>query len=252
MKVSNRSDVRLLDNPIWYALVTEQASLAQGNRLAKRFPPDVAPFAAMRSQSPAEYQALEEVLSGDAAALFLDSPPALPSAWTMQHSGEMYQMIFEGMPPAEPQQVFRQLTEADVPEMLALTKLTEPGPFLPRTIQLGSYFGVHEHGHLVAMAGERLRITGFHEVSAVCTHPDYRGRGYGNALMSAVISRIIRRGETPFLHVRTENAAVRLYEKLGFTVRARLYLAVVQHARQPVTIENDNVPDRRKEKAPLH
>jgi ribosomal protein S18 acetylase RimI-like enzyme len=252
MKVSNPSDVRLLDNPIWYALATEQASLAQGNRLAKRFPPDVAPFAAMRNQSAVEFQALEEVLSGDAAALFLDSPPALPSAWTMQHSGEMYQMIFEGMPPAEPQQVFRQLTEADVPEMLALTKLTEPGPFLPRTIQLGSYFGVHEHGHLVAMAGERLRITGFHEVSAVCTHPDYRGRGYGNALMSAVISRIIRRGETPFLHVRTENAAVRLYEKLGFTVRARLYLAVVQHARQPVTIENDNVPDRRKEKAPLH
>ena len=185
MKVSNPSDVRLLDNPIWYALATEQASLAQGNRLAKRFPADVAPFAAMRDQSAAEYQALDEVLAGDAAALFLDTPPALPSAWTMVHSGEMYQMIFDGMPPAEPKQVFRQLTGADVPEMLALTKLTEPGPFLPRTIQLGSYFGVHEHGRLVAMAGERLHITGFNEVSAVCTHPDYRGRGYGNALMSA-------------------------------------------------------------------
>jgi ribosomal protein S18 acetylase RimI-like enzyme len=251
MKVSQLADVRLLDNPVWYALTTEQAYLAEGNSLAKRFPRDVAPFAAMRNQSAAEYQALEEVLSGDAAALALDSPPALPSAWTMQHSGEMYQMIFEGAPPAEPKQVFRQLTEADVPEMLALTKLTEPGPFLPRTIQLGSYFGVHEHGRLVAMAGERLRITGFHEVSAVCTHPDYRGRGYGNALMSLVMSRIIGRGETPFLHVRTENAAIRMYEKLGFTVRARLYLAVIKHARQPVTIENDDALDRRKEQAPL-
>jgi ribosomal protein S18 acetylase RimI-like enzyme len=252
MKVSNPADVRLLDNPIWYALTTEQASLAQGNRLAKRFPTDVAPFAAMRSQSAVESQALEEVLSGDVAALFLDSPPALPSAWTMVHSGEMYQMIFDGLPPAEPEQVFRQLTGTDVPEMLALTKLTEPGPFLPRTIQLGSYFGLHEDGQLVAMAGERLHITGFHEVSAVCTHPNYRGRGYGNALMSAVISRIIRRGETPFLHVRTENAAVGLYEKLGFTVRARLYLAVIKHARQPVTIENDDASDRRKEQAPQH
>src|SRR5271155_766713 len=98
MEVSNPSDVLLLDNPIWYALTTEQASLAQGNRLAKRFPTDVAPFAAMRSQSAVESQALEEVLSGDVAALFLDSPPALPSAWTMVHSGEMYQMIFDGLP----------------------------------------------------------------------------------------------------------------------------------------------------------
>src|SRR6202041_1885749 len=93
MKVSQLADVRLLDNPVWYALTTEQAYLAEGNSLAKRFPRDVAPFAAMRNQSAAEYQALEEVLSGDAAALALDSPPALPSAWTMQHSGEMYQMI---------------------------------------------------------------------------------------------------------------------------------------------------------------
>jgi predicted GNAT family acetyltransferase len=113
--------------------------------------------------------------------------------------------------------------------MLALTKLTQPGPFLPRTIELGSYFGMRESGSLLAMAGERLHLTGFTEVSAVCTHPDFRGRGYSNALMSAVISGIMRRGETPFLHVKTENPAVHLYQKLGFKVRAQLHLVVIRY-----------------------
>lgn len=113
--------------------------------------------------------------------------------------------------------------------MLALAKLTEPGPFLPRTIELGSYFGIHDSGSLVAMAGERLRLPGFTEVSAVCTHPGFRGRGYGNTLMSVVISGILHREETPFLHVKTENPAVNLYQKLGFQVRAQLHLAVIQY-----------------------
>jgi GNAT superfamily N-acetyltransferase len=154
----------------------------------------------------------------------------------MPISGDIYQMTFEAPPPAQPNQVICKLTEADVPEMLALTELTEPGPFLRRTIELGAYYGIHESGSLVAMAGERLRLTGFTEVSAICTHPSFRGRGYGNALMSVVISGIMNRGETPFLHVRTINPAIALYKKLGFRTRAQLYLAVIQQ-------EPDKVPN---------
>jgi ribosomal protein S18 acetylase RimI-like enzyme len=230
MKVANPPDISLLDNPIWYALSTGQSYLSQSNHLAKRFPRDVAPFGAMKAQSPAEYEALAQILSGDTAALFLASKPVLPGDWSMRISGDMYQMTFEAPAPARPNQVIRKLTHADVPEMLALTKLTEPGPFLPRTIDLGAYYGVHESGSLVAMAGERLRLTGFTEVSAVCTHPGARGRGYGNALMSTVISGIMNRDETPFLHVKTDNPAIALYRKLGFQIRAQLYLAVVQQA----------------------
>ena len=138
-------------------------------------------------------------------------------------------MICEAPAHLDERQIFSELTKADVPEMLALTKLTEPGPFLPRTIELGTYLGVYDAGSLVAMAGERLHLTGFTEISAVCTHPHYRGRGYGNTLMSALIGRITSRGEIPFLHVRTQNAAVRLYEKLGFKVRAQLHLAVIKY-----------------------
>jgi ribosomal protein S18 acetylase RimI-like enzyme len=227
MKDSPATDVHLLDNPIWSALSSEQAYLAQTHGLAKRFPRDVAPFGAMAGQSAAEYRALSEILAGDTAALFLDAPPTLPAGWSMVLRGEMYQMVFDAPPPVAP--VFPELTAADVPEMLALTKLTQPGPFLPRTIELGSYFGIRESGALVAMAGERLHLTGFTEVSAVCTHPDFRGRGYSNALMSAVISGIMRRGETPFLHVKTDNPAVALYQNLGFQVRSQLHLAVIKY-----------------------
>jgi predicted GNAT family acetyltransferase len=228
MKASNPSGVFLLDNPIWSALTTEQSQLAQGSSLARRFPKDVAPFAAMPDQSLAAYQALEQMLEGDTAALFLDAAPILPTSWSMVVSGEMYQMVCEAHPPAQPNLPLRKLSEADIPQMLALTKLTEPGPFLLRTLDLGAYYGIHESGQLVAMAGERLKLTGYTEVSAVCTHPDYRGRGYSQALVSAVIAGIMSRGETPFLHVRTDNPAQYLYQKLGFRVRAPLHLAVIK------------------------
>ena len=228
MKASSPSGVLLLDNPVWSALTTDQANLAQGGPLAKRFPRDVAPFAAMPDQSRAAYRELEETLAGEVAALALDTPPILPANWSMVLSGEMYQMVFEAQPPAQPNMSLRKLSIADVPEMLALTKLTEPGPFLPRTIELGSYFGIYDSGLLVAMAGERLKLTGYTEVSAVCTHPDYRGRGYSNALMSAVMAGIMNRGQIPFLHLKTENPALLLYQKMGFRVRAQLHLAVIK------------------------
>ena len=234
------SDTLLLDNPIWHALSTEQCALAQGNGLARRFPADVAPFGGLIDQSAAAYDALEASLPGAVTALFLDAAPVLPGHWEMVHSGEMYQMVCVAPALTEEHQVFHELTKADVPEMLALTKLTEPGPFLPRTIQLGAYLGVHDSGSLLAMAGERLHLTGFTEISAVCTHPQYRGRGYGNALLSALISRIMKRGETPFLHVRTGNVtAVALYEKLGFKVRAQLHLAVIKYLSASLVVSPD-------------
>lgn len=233
MKTSNPSGVLLLDNPIWNALSTEQAYLAEGGHLAKRFPKTVAPFAAMPTQSPAAYQALARILASDVAALFLDTKPILPANWSMVLSGEMYQMVFEAPLPPAANLSLRKLSAPDIPEMLALTKLTEPGPFLPRTIELGDYYGIHEGKSLVAMAGERLHLTGYTEVSAVCTHPDFRGRGYANALMSVVIRGIVSRGEIPFLHVRIGNPALRLYQTLGFEVRTQLHLAVVRSTSSP-------------------
>ncbi len=114
-----------------------------------------------------------------------------------------------------------ELGAADAAEMVALARLTEPGPFEARTPELGGFIGIRDGDRLVAMAGERMKPEGFTEVSGVCTHPDHRGRGYAAMLSAAVADRIVARGETPFLHAFTSNrAAVALYERLGFVLRA--------------------------------
>lgn len=121
------------------------------------------------------------------------------------------------------------LGATDVPEMLALVELARPGPFGPQTLSLGRYIGVQDGDRLVAMAGERLHPAGFVEVSAVCTHPEYRGRGLGASLTAEVARGIFARGLTPFLHVMPDNVgARRVYEALGFAVRAEIALSVLK------------------------
>ncbi len=220
----------LLDNPVWNALSTTHASFAEGNEFAKRYPVDVAPFAATRDQSPESYHSLAELLSpAGTAAIPLATMPDLPAGWTIVRNVNSAQMVWNGSAPPPVKHTIEDLSISDVDEMLALVELTKPGPFLRRTPELGSYLGIHEAGQLVAMAGERLRPLGYTEISAVCTHPEYRGRGYASSLVSALIRKTTGRGETPFLHVRTENvAAIRVYEKLGFRTRRVINIAIVK------------------------
>jgi predicted GNAT family acetyltransferase len=119
----------------------------------------------------------------------------------------------------------------DVPEMLALAELTQPGPFGPRTLELGRYIGIRVDRRLAAMAGERMRPDGATEISAVCTHPDFTGRGYARALMTPLMADAFAAGRRPILHVKTENGAKRLYERLGFTVRHAMSLTLISRSR---------------------
>jgi predicted GNAT family acetyltransferase len=124
-----------------------------------------------------------------------------------------------------------ELTTADVPDMLHLVELTKPGPFSAGAISLGTYLGIRYAGKLIAMAGERMRFNGFTEISAVCTHPGYRGCGYASSLVCALVRQIIARSETPFLHLYTDNTiAAALYTKLGFTLQRRLIVTVLRRA----------------------
>jgi predicted GNAT family acetyltransferase len=138
-------------------------------------------------------------------------------------------MVWNGSAPPPVKHSVEDLEISRVDEMLALVELTKPGPFFRRTPELGSYLGIYEAGQLLAMAGERLRPLGYTEISAVCTHPEYRDRGYASSLVSALIQKITKRDETPFLHVRTENVgAIRVYEKLGFKTRRVVNIALVK------------------------
>jgi ribosomal protein S18 acetylase RimI-like enzyme len=219
-----------LDNPIWYALTSRQADLALGDDRARRFPPGIGPLAGLCDQSEHAYASLAELAQPDESlVLFLDAPARVPAGWTLEVSGELPQMLCERRLPPPPKLPVIELSESDVPEMLALTRLTRPGPFREQTWSLGGYVGIKVAGKLAAMAGERLHVDGYTEISAVCTHPDFQGKGYASALVAVVANRILDRGEIPFLHTGSANTqAIRVYEKLGFRQRRRVHLAVLK------------------------
>ncbi len=223
---------RELDNPFWSSLTTRHAHLAQGGTLARRYPPAISPIAALPGVGPGTVAALEALVEvGDDIGTVGPFTPPLPGNWEALHESPITQMIRADRSSLPEDHVDPSvLGAADVPEMLALVELTKPGPFRMRTIELGTYVGVREGGRLVAMAGERTWVGHFREVSAICTHPDVQGRGYARALVGRVVNRMLRAGETPFLHVESSNTrAIDLYLALGFSRRAEYPLL---HARR--------------------
>jgi ribosomal protein S18 acetylase RimI-like enzyme len=224
--------MHMLDNPIWTALSTRQAYIAKGGGWARRFPPEITALAGFPEPSLQAYAALSKLADRTPAALFLAEPPNVPEGWSRLLDTALVQMVFENGVAASPRHEWVELTADDVPEMVPLAELTQPGPFGARTYQLGTYLGIRRNGKLVAMAGERLCVPGYVEISAVCTHPDHVGKGYAASLMSVLIEKLRRQGEIPFLHVRAQNArAIALYERLGFRTRFQFHLAVVQTQR---------------------
>ena len=204
--------------------------MAEGDALAKRYPRDVSPLAALREQSPEAYASLGRLLAPEeAVVLFLSEPPCLPSGWTLVRDSELEQRVCASPPEVlHSAAAFEPLGPGAVSEMLALAELTKPGPFRARTLEFGGYIGIRDSGKLVAMAGQRIRPAGYTEISAVCTHPDARGRGHAETLITALSRTIFARGEVPFLGVRRDNdGARRLYERLGFKIRAVQRLAAV-------------------------
>jgi predicted GNAT family acetyltransferase len=224
-----------LDNPIWNALNTEQSHLAVGDGVARVFHPDVSVLSGVREPGPDAWHSLAGLAGTRTLGNFMAAESRETPGFEQVLSAPLLQMEHTGAVPrlSNPPEVLT-LAVSDVPEMSALVELTKPGPFSPRTIEMGAYLGIRDRGKLVAMAGERLHLPGYVEVSAVCTHPESTGKGYAAALMSVLVARIHSRGETPFLHVRPDNArAIALYRRLGFADRRLLHLLVLR--RQPAS-----------------
>lgn len=239
-----------LDNVIWQALTTRQASFAECCGTARRFVREVTSLSALEAPNDEGYDALAELVgAGGAAAVFLDHDYEPRAGWERIGGAPLVQMVCANgrgstFAPESSAEIV-ELGRADSPEMVALTELTKPGPFGTRTHELGYYVGIRQEGKLVAMAGERLKVPGHTEVSAVCTHQDYLGRGYAGALMTEVMRGIQTRGETPFLHVRADNArAIALYERLGFRIRYRGYYAVLRKTNTPLKRSLNGAPSR--------
>ncbi|MGW0995982.1 GNAT family N-acetyltransferase [Streptomyces sp. NPDC002523] len=212
----------VLDNPARASLTGPHAVFAERRGRVLRYPVDVSPWSALPDEPDADDWADLAALAGPGAEVPLAGYHGqVPEGWGITFRAEGVQLVDDGLAAApEPQAV--RLGPTDVPEMLDLVARTQPGPFLPRTIELGTYLGIRRDGALIAMAGERLHPPGWTEISAVCTDPAFRGEGLATRLVLAVAHGIRERGETPFLHASARNTnAIRLYESLGFRLRRR-------------------------------
>ena len=224
-----------LDNPIWHALTSRHASLAQAHGRARRFLSDVSPLSAVESANEDELVDMVPLVPrGESIALFTTRPLKIPAPWNVVKARFIDQMVCTRLStqPSTSGARLLELGAPDVPEMLALTALTEPGPFLSATIRMGRYIGLRsDSGQLVAMAGQRLQLEGFTEISAVCTDPAHRGRGHSQFLVATLAAEALERGDVAFLHVKSENASANfVYEKLGFAVRRPIQYTVITPA----------------------
>lgn len=230
MGTTDAVDADVLDNPAWWSLTGRHAALAEGGDLVRRFPADVSPFAAVRSwDAPGVWDAVVDLVGP--GALFPvtgDTEPTLPPGWEVVSRGAGVQLVETDALRPRPDDEAVVLGAADVPDMLDLVARTQPGPFAPRTHELGRYVGVRRDGRLVAMAGERLQPTGWTEISAVCTDPAHRGQGLARRLVLDVAHHAHARGDRVLLHAAAGNPAITLYERLGFTLRRRTVFGAVR------------------------
>ncbi|WP_214073027.1 GNAT family N-acetyltransferase [Mucilaginibacter sp. dw_454] len=220
----------VLDNPVFNGLSTGNKNLGNGNAQIKYFSKEVAPFVAVKNATADEFQELYDLLPHDGPSVFVwPAKITIPAPWQTLDIIPGYQMTYIADNIAVDHSSLVVLTDEHVSQMLELTKLTNPGPFAPRTIDFGHYRGIFDDDKLVAMAGQRMNPLPYAEVSAVCTHPDYVGKGYARQLMGFQINRIKAEGNIPFLHVRADNTrAIEIYHKMGFETRSEMNFYIIK------------------------
>lgn len=227
-------DTSALDNPFWSSLRTVHAGIALQAGDVARYPAEYAPFLGVADADAGVADGLAALVApGEAVYLLGVAPRRLPAGWRLEAFRPLAQMVRTAPLEVVGDSVIVELTRAHRDDVLALTALVYPHYFRPRTMELGRYFGIYEDGRLAAMIGERLGMPGLREMSAICTHPDFNGRGHARRLTAMLSNDTLARGGLPFLHVSHENyRALRLYERMGY--RHRRDIGFWSLRREPV------------------
>ncbi|WP_443947314.1 GNAT family N-acetyltransferase [Pedobacter sp. AW1-32] len=221
----------ILDNPIYNALRSNHQHISSGTTEVKVYDEEITAFAGFNEYSSENYDQLHKISSGkNVHVVFtLESVKEMKN-WEIVHTIDMFQMVYNQQTVSKNENNnFVELDNQHIPQMNELVELTKPGPFLSRTIELGNYIGFFNDRQLISMLGQRLNPYSFVEISAVCTHPNHLGNGYARVLLNEQIRRITENNQVPFLHVKNDNqAAIKLYEKVGFNVRTEMIATVLK------------------------
>ena len=224
-------NIEQLDNPAWWALHSVDKHFNIGNELVKYFPANISPFVGIENWDEKHQLELLHNLPADRlfAVMVAESFKLIDGLETV-FTTTLNQLVFENFNTEFSTEMFQTIQPLDdeyIPEMLELTALTKPGPFYEKTNAFGNYVGIFQNNQLVAMAGERLHLNDYTEISAVCTHPSQTGKGFGSLLVAYLAKKIVDNGQTPFLHARKDNVgAIRVYEKVGFVVKNEMNFAI--------------------------
>ena len=220
--------MHLLDNVFWHALTGEQSHLSAGNERARRFAKGFSPLLGFPDWTKPDFAAIAPFCEEGERFYIGQWTGPVADGWRIDAEAVMCQMVWDAPPPTDSPGQARLLGPEDRNAMHELALLTNPGPFGPRTPELGEYWGIFDGDRLVAMTGERAHAGEFREVSGVCTHPAYRGRGWARQLVAIVVRKQLARGQVPFLHVMKANEGARaIYRKMGFAERAEMAVRVI-------------------------
>lgn len=219
----------LLDNIVWHTLTGPHAKFSAGTERARRYASGFSPILGFANPAEPDFASLLPFCTHGEhyyCDAWFGDPPA---GWQLEAESGLLKMIWEAEIPAKDEAPDAMaIGPQHAQQALDLATLTRPGPFGIRTIELGDYFGYFEGERLIAMAGERFTAGSLREISGVCTHPDFQGRGFAKRLMLKLIRRQMQRGETPFLHVKSDNThAHQLYSRMGFRVYRESTVRVV-------------------------